>query len=106
MEVPRPGCSYFPALDSWSLETTLVRRVISWSATTSFALTADSYAVTLALVEVMVSTVVQLEAVAVARHAMVSAVLLCWRTALAKAPEMGAVPYRLPDVVACDSRHS
>ena len=106
MAVPRPGCPSLPALDSWSLEMTLVRRVISWSATTSFALTVDSSAVTLALVEARVSTVVRSEAVVVARHAMAPAVSLCWRTALADAPAMGAVPYRLPDVVACDSRHS
>ena len=106
MPVPRPGCPSFPDLDSWRLETTLVRQVISWSATTIFALTVDSSAVTLALVEARVATVVQSAAVAVARHAMASAVSLCWRPVLADAPSMGAVPYRLPDVVAFDLRHS
>ena len=67
---------------------------------TSFALTADSSAATLALVKARVATVVLSAAAAVARHAIESAVLLCWRPALADAPEMGAVPYRLPDVVA------
>ena len=102
MVVPRPGCPSLPALDSWSLETTLVRRVISWSATTIFGFTVDSSAVTLALVEARVATVVRLAEVAVARHAMALEVSLCWRTALADAPAMGAVPYRLPDVVACN----
>ena len=104
--VPHPGCPSLTDLESWSFETTLVRQVILWRSTTSFALTAYSSAVTLALVEARVATVVRSEAVAVARHAMASAVWLCWRTALADAPDMGAVPYRLPNVVACNLRHS
>ena len=106
MAAPRTGCPSLPALESWSLETTLVRQVISWSATKIFEVTVDSSDVTLALVEARVATVVQLAEVAVSRHAMALEVSLCRRTALADAPAMGAVPYRLPDVVACDSRHS
>ena len=78
MEVPRPGSPYFPDLDSWSLATTLVRRVISWRATTSFELTAQSFDVTLVLVEARVETVVRSESVAVAKHAIASKVSLCW----------------------------
>ena len=66
-----------------------------------FALTADSSAVTLELVEARVETVVQSAAVEVARHAMASSVLLSWKTALADTPAMGEVLYRLPDMVAC-----
>ena len=73
---------------------------------TTFALMADSYSVTLALVEARVATVVRSAAVAVARHAMASEVSLCWRTVLANAPAMEAMPYILPDVMACDLRHS
>ena len=75
--VPRPGCPSFPDLDSWILETTLVKRVISWRATTSFELTADSSAVTLVLVEARLAAVVQSAAVAVARHVMTLVAYLC-----------------------------
>ena len=44
----------------------------------SFELNADSSAVTLALVEARVATVVHSAAVPVARNAMASAVSLCW----------------------------
>ena len=60
---------------------------------------------TLSLVEARVARLVRSAAVVVARHAMALAVLLCRRTALADALEMGAVPYKLPDVVTCDLRY-